>query len=281
MLYQWIRLLRMTNGTLTDLSLSNQNTSETDTHNITAATDWLYLGQHYPFNNFYYQYSVANALASSMTIEYWDGSSWVFAVDLLDGTKSGTATLARSGTVQFSPNIRNRWQIVYDTSETGVAPSDLNTVTIYNMYWIRIKFTGNLTPTTASKKLCYCFSSHQQISNRDSTLSSYLTAFGVSTWEDHIISASTDVVRDLKRMNLIIDRGQILNIEDVSSATDWKTIMSIYFELGGDYQDKYKNAEKLYALALDIRGYSFDTNKDATIQPIEVNSDHQTRMSRR
>lgn len=279
MLYQWLRLLRSTNGTISDNSLANQEEAAVVTHDITASQDAIYIGQCYPFNNFYYKSSVVNALASDITIEYWDGNSWVFAVDILDATKVGSATLARSGVIQFSPNIRNRWQIVYDTSETGVAPSDLTSVAIYNMYWIRIKFTGNLTPTTASDKICYCFSTHQQIAKRDSTLNSYLTSFGLTSWEDRIISASLDVVSDLKRMSLIINRGQILKLEDVSNATDWKTIQGIYFELGGDYQNKYDNAVDQYESAIDLKSFTFDMNKDALIQPVEIEY-HQSRMSR-
>lgn len=280
MLYQWIRLFRSTNGTLTDLSLANQDESSTCVHDVVAADDCLYLAQQFPFNSFYYKSAVANSSDSTMTVEYWDGNNWIQAVDLLDGTRSTTKTLAKSGLVQFSPNIHNRWQIVYDTSESGIGPSDLTSLTIYNMYWIRIKFSSNLSATTASKKICYAFSSHQQIQKKDATLENYLAAFNVTSWEDHIINASIDVVSDLKRMNLILNRGQILKIEDVSVATDWKTLMSLYFELGGDYQEKYTNAEKRYANAIDIKAYTFDLNKNAMIEPVEVDYD-QCRMSRR
>lgn len=280
MLYQYLRLLRSTNGTLNDQSLQNQEDASTTLLDINAAQDCLYIGQQFPFNNLYIKSSVANALASNITIEYWDGSNWVFAVDILDGTKNGVSTFARSGCIQFSPNFHNRWQLVYDTSEANVAPSELTTVTIYNLYWIRIKFTGNLTPTTASKKICYAFTTHQQIGKRDSTLVNYLPAFNVTSWEDYIISASQDVISDLKRMNLIIDRGQVLKIEDVSSATDWKTIQSLYFELGGDYQINYTNATRRYEEAIDLKSFSFDMNKDAYQQPIETDY-QQARMSRR
>jgi hypothetical protein len=279
MLYQWIRLLRGDNGVITDKSLANQDEAAAVVHDIVAAEDAIYLGQHFPFNNFYYKRSVANALPSDIIIEYWDSNEWVMAVDILDGTKNGTATLSKSGVIQFSPNRNNRWQIVYDTTDAS-APSDLSSVTIYNMYWIRVRFTGDLTATAASKKFCYCFSSHQQIDNRDSTLSSYLTAFGVTTWEDYIINASIDVVSDLKRMNLIIDRGQILKLEDVSIATDWKTIQGLYFELGGDYQQKYQNAVRRYEEAIDLKAFTFDLNKNALVEPVEVDR-CQSRMSRR
>lgn len=270
MLYQWIRLLRSTVGVLSDLSLANQDEVATNVHDIVAATDCLYLGQQCPFNNFYYKMAVANIAASSLTIEYWDGNSWVYAVDVLDATKSATATLAKSGVIQFTPNFHNRWQIVYDTSEVNIGPTELNSVTIYNMYWIRIKFTGNLTGTTASKKICYSFSNHQQINNRDSTINTYLASFGVTSWEDHIINASIDVVNELKRRNLITHNGQVLRLDDVSIATDWKTIMSIYFDLGGDYLPKLTAATRQFDSAMDLKVSGFDTNNNAYQEPCEV-----------
>lgn len=279
MLYQWIRLLRGTNGVLSDLSLANQDETATCLHDVTAATDYLYLGQQFPFNNFYYKMAVANALASTLSIEYWTGSAWVSAVDVLDGTRPSAATLARSGMIQFSPNQRDRWQIVYDSSEVNVAPAELNSVTIYNMYWIRIKFSANLTPTAASKKICYCFSTHQQIAHRDSTLNTYLASFGVTTWEDHIINASIDVIQELKKRNLITNSGQVLRLDDVTIATDWKTVMSIYFDLGGDYLPKLTAATRMFDNALDLKTANFDKNNNAVVDISEKDSS-QTRMSR-
>lgn len=279
MLYQWIRLLRSTAGTITDASLANQEEASSVVHDITAATDYLYLGQACPFNNFYYKMNVANTNDSTLKIEYWDGNSWVFAVDLLDGTRSVAKTLAKSGVIQFSPNFKNRWQIVYDTSEVNIGPADLNSVTIYNMYWLRISFTSNLSVTTASDKICYCFSTHQQINHRDSTLKNYLASFNVTTWEDHIINASIDTAHELKKRNLIKSHGQILRLEDVSIATDWKTIMSIYFDLGGDYLEKLKAASKEFDNALDLKAPSLDLNNNAYVD-VSENQYSQTRMKR-
>ncbi len=271
MLYQYIRLVRSTNGTLTDKSILNQEEASNVSLDLTASQDCIYIGQQFPFNNFYMQLGVANDVSCSISIKYWDGSSWKDAVDVLDATSVSGVPLARSGVVQFSPDKDYRWEYIQDTSET-TAPSDLRTVTIYNLYWLKISYSQTLKATTAVKRFVYSFSNHQQIDNYDTTINSYLTAFSVgkTSWEDEIITSSIGVVMDLKRNNLILDRGQILKLDDVSVATDWRTLMHIYRNLGGDYKDKYTLAEKNYNESLNIKFFSFDMNNNAQLDRNEM-----------
>lgn len=273
MLYQWLRLIKSDNGTLTDISLANQNESTDLVMNLTVSEDYIYVGQQYPFNNFYIQSDVANDVASVMSIEYWDGSVWKNAVDVLDATSVNGVSLAQSGVVQFSPDYHYRWSFVPDTSDTAMSPTELRTLTIYNLYWIRIKWSATLNALTTIKKITYCFSSHQQIDNRDSTINAYLGSFAVgkTSWENEIITASMDVVLELKRKNLIVHEGQVLRFDDVSNATDWRTLINIYRDLGGDYKEKYDDALKEYSNALDVRRFSFDVNNDGFLSRGETN----------
>jgi hypothetical protein len=271
MLYQWIRIIKNKNGVLTDMSLDNQDESATCLLNLDITTDYLYIGQQLPFNNFYVKSAVANAVNATLQIEYWDGNVWKSAVDVIDGTSVSGKTLAKSGGIQFSPNHYYQWWRVDDTSEAP-SPSDLRTLTIYNLYWIRIRSSATLTATTASKKIAYCFSSHQQIDNKDHTINAFLPAFGTgkTSWEDEIMVASIDVVNELKARNLIMESGQILRFENVSVATDWRTLMNLYRDLGGDYNDKYDKAWKEFNRALASKYFTFDKNKNAEVNQCEI-----------
>jgi hypothetical protein len=55
MLYQWIRVIDGDNGTLTDVSVENQEEGTTLAMDIVAAEDYIYVAQHFPFNNFWMQ----------------------------------------------------------------------------------------------------------------------------------------------------------------------------------------------------------------------------------
>ncbi|MGV8130800.1 MAG: hypothetical protein ACP5N7_01730, partial [Candidatus Pacearchaeota archaeon] len=107
------------------------------------------------------------------------------------------------------------------------------------------------------------------------------TAFapGKTSWEDEIITASIDVVNELKARNLIIDHGNILRLESVTTATDWRALMNIYFNLGGDYTEKYNTAYKEFNRALSTKYFIFDKNNNAEVDIRETKTS-QDLMSR-
>lgn len=271
MLYQYIRTFDADDGTLTDLSLDNQDESSTLPFDLVFSEDYYYIAQFFPFNNFFVQIDTANDVTASITLEYYDGTSWREAVDVLDGTSTSGVSLAKSGVIQFSPNNSFRWARTVDTTDS-TAPTALNSITTYNMYWLRMKFSDTLKVTTAIKRITYAFTLHQQIDNLDTTVDEYLTDFvaNKTSWNDEIVTCSMQVVADLKRKGLILNVGQILVLEDVSMATDWKTLMHIYRNLGGDYKTKFDAAKIEYDSALDLKRFTFDKDNDAFIDRNEI-----------
>lgn len=274
MLFQYLRVIYSDNGVLTDVSLRNQDETNSLVIPMVTGEDYIYLGQHFPFNNFFIQKSVVNAVAGTMQIDYWDSTAWRSAVDILDGTSSNSGVpLSKSGIVQFSPNPSYRWQITSDTTN-GQFPSELSTLNIYNMYWLRIKFTATLTLTTAIKRITYAFTLSQQIDNYDAKINQYWDSFasGKTSWDDEIVTASYLVVRDLKSQGLIQECGDILRLDDVSIPTDWKTLELIYRSLGGDYKDKLKEASDQYMQSLALGRFSLDVDKNAFLSKSEISS---------
>lgn len=274
MLFQYLRVIYSDNGVLTDVSLRNQDETNSLVIPMVTGEDYIYLGQHFPFNNFFIQKSVVNAVAGVMQIDYWDSTAWRSAVDILDGTSNNSGVpLSKSGIVQFSPNPSYRWQITSDTTN-GQFPSELSTLNIYNMYWLRIKFTSTLTLTTAIKRITYAFTLSQQIDNYDAKVNQYWDTFssGKTNWDDEIVTASYLVVRDLKAQGLIQESGEILRLDDVSIPTDWKTLELIYRSLGGDYKDKLKEASDQYMQSLALGRFSFDVDKNAFLSKAEISS---------
>lgn len=275
MLYNYIRLIYSDNGTLADKSLDNQDESSTLPLAFVASEDYLYIAQSYPFNNFFYQMLVANSNTSALSVEYWTGriNGWISAVDILDGTSSGGKTLARSGVIQFSPDPAKIWMQVRDsTNET--MPTGLETLKVYNVYWIRIKVSANLSALTAAKRLCYAFTRSQQLDNIDITINDFLETFGIgkTDWDDQIITASLQLVNDLRRRGLIIHAGSILRFEDVTMACDYRTLILIYKNLGPGYKERLATASLDYNEAIDMRRFSFDTDENAFLSTSEKTS---------
>jgi hypothetical protein len=248
MLTQWIRLIKDS----TDVSLDNQGSG---TIAMDGSSPTLYLGKKAPFNNFFMWFDTVNSNSVTMTVEYYDNNAWVEVVDLLDGTSGAT----QSGVVQFSPDRKNRWSNVDDSSEKG--PTELSSFTIYDMYWIRITFSGDLSAGTALQEINYKFTTQEEVLLRDNDINEFLTSFGQTNWLPQILSASLEVANDFKKKGLISDEGQILRFDDVSMPTVYKTLFIIYLNLGESYKDRRKEINDLYEKSF-VGIYTLDKNSD-------------------
>lgn len=248
MLTQWIRLIQDTS----DISLENQgpNSIAADGSHV------YYVGKKAPFNNFFLWLDTANTNSVSMAVSYWDGNAWIPVVDLLDGTFGAS----QSGVVQFSPNKDNQWQIEDDTSSNG--PTGLDTFTIYDMYWLKVSFSGDLSASTTIKQLNYKFAEDADILMKDTDINEFLASFNQTDWTPQILQASIEVANDFKRKKLILDEGQILRFDDVAIPTAYKALFIIYLNLGSSYKEKRDEIAKLYDSSYTGL-YTIDRNNNA------------------
>jgi len=256
MLTQWIRLIKNSS----DVSLDNQGSGTVSMDGTVS----LYLGKRIPFNNFFMWLDTVNSNSVSMTIEYWGGSDWTSTVDLLDDTEGMTKT----GVVQFSPNKKVRWSVVSDTSD-GNAPSELSSFTIYDLYWLKITFSGALSAGTLLQQLTYKFTTQEEVEIKDNDISEFLTSFGQTDWLPQILNASIEVAQDFKKKKLIIDEGQILRFDDVFILTAYKTLFIIYLNLGDSYKERRKEIADLYEKAW-TGVYTLDKNNDGVVSSSEM-----------
>lgn len=272
MLSQWIRVLFSDNGSLTDYSLAAQN-SDTIPFAITAAEDYLYVGQYYPFNNLFFEIgTTVNAAASVVSVEYWDGTAWRSAVDVIDATSVSGASLGRNGVIQWSPNKDYQWLVVQDTSDT-TSPSELQTKTIYDLYWVRLKWSGNTTAGCTLKSVSYAFCTTQMLYSLDSELDEYLVAWGGSSktnWDEQIMNASQQLVSDLRARQIIIAPGNIVRFDDVSMACAYLAMSLIYVPLGQAFNDRKQDARDQYKKLLNLSRFTVDSNRDGRVSPGEI-----------
>lgn len=270
MLTQWIRTILNDNGTLNDFSIESQN-RESFTLPIVAAQDYIYVGQYFPFNNFFLEMDTVNDQTSEISIDYISGNQWKSAVDIVDGTKSSGVTLAKSGVIQYTPDDFN-WTKIVDPRKLNLSLG-IDTLAIFDMYWIRLKFNNDLKITTSIKSLSYAFSSDRLLESVDPEIDNYKEAWGgVSKvdWIEQILLGSQHLVADLKSKGLVLAPGNILRFDDVNLACTYRTFMIIYAILGKDFRDKYINAEKEYKGLTDIKRFSFDKNTDGKLQSSEI-----------
>lgn len=270
MVKRWIRVLTEVSDTITDKTLHSQNGTGFNC-NFATSGDFFYVGQYFPFNNFTVDLHSANTSGSEMLVEYWDGSSWSDAVDLLDGTVSGSASLAQHGTVQFSPDKDSAWTRVSDTfDESGMG---LEALKLYDLYWVRVSFDGPLSSTTSVKELRYKFCEHADLVKVDPEINQYLTAWGgagKTNWNEQIFEASDNIISELKERKLILHPGQILRFDDVYKACVYQTLMLIYSQLGESFKVKFDYFEKLYSKHLGDKRFTFDAVRDGMVSTSEI-----------
>lgn len=270
MLKNYIRVLYSDNGTISDMSL-DLSEGNGASFPVVATEDYVYIGQYFPFNNFFIEASTGNASGSVLTVSTWDGTAWNDCVDILDSTAISGATFAKDGVIQFEQDKDKSWPYVIDTSEeTG---SGLTGKTIYDMYWARLKFSGDFSAGVSIKRLFYAFCDDSHLAQIDPTIDNFLVPWGGSgktDWNEQIMIASEHVVSDLKNRRLVRSNSQVIRFDDICLATAYKTLSLIMSPLGSSYKDKKDDYDNKYNSLMSNSAMTFDLNNDASLQRSEL-----------
>lgn len=243
--------------------------------------DAFYVGGRLPFNHFYVKFDRPSELTNTkMTLEYWDGTVWVPMVEIIDETKG----FSQNGFVQFVPNKDKNWA-KESTKYAGEQVDDLESLVIYDRYWLRIKFDqsfdGGEDPDNIPNRLpCQVswlgnlFSNDEDLATEHRSLvrTVMITAFqaGKTSWQEEHAKAAEIIIDDLIDMGVIIEKGQILDRSDFKLAGVSRVAEMIYFQLGDDYVDQYKAAANEYRLRVSKRRPKIDTNLNGVLDPSEL-----------
>jgi hypothetical protein len=268
------RVIFENNTTLTDLSINlNDVFAGSETVDIVAADDYLYLASDLPFNHRYFMVSTANDAASVVSVSIWNGSEWVEAVDVLDQTKNSSGhTLANSGIISWTTDRNKSW--AKEETTENMTGSGLTTLKIYNMYWVRLAFSGNLKATTALKYVGHKFSNDYNLKGYypDLGRSTVMTAFTAAktNWDEQHVLAAEEIIRDLKKKGEIFSASQIMNWEQFADAAVHKVAEIAYSAFGKDYEERREKAFDNYVDALDKVTFDLDKNANGKREQAEA-----------
>lgn len=228
-----------------------------------AAEDKILIGNIAPFNHFYAHFITPNTASSTMSIDYWDGNDWVSAVEVIDQTDGFT----KNEWVEFVPDKDSGW-IGEDTDDSG-ANHELNSLKIYNLYWIRISFSNDLDAGTELSYIGPKFSDDNDLGSeyRDLVRSAVLDRFlsGKTTWDEQHVQAAQYIIQDLIKKNIIWSKGQVLSRDQFMLASIHKTAEIIYSAFGDDYKDQRTLSENKYQATLSLGQYPVDANNDGRL----------------
>lgn len=226
-------------------------------------TDQLYVGCEWPFNHKYFDVLAANANASVASVQFWDGSTWNDAVDVIDETATGGKTLAQSGTISWAMDRigGKSWFREQDSNRI----SALTGTRIFELYWMRFRFSASLSAATELRYIGERFSDDTDLISFYPDTPNLLTAFasGKTDWREQEFASAEAIARDLRSQAVLYRREQILRSELFNEASVHKTAQIIYSALGIQYEDRMKAAAVAYRAALNFKQFELDRNADA------------------
>jgi hypothetical protein len=261
------RIIWKDNATLRDLSLSlNDLYTGTETIAFVAAEDAIYIGGDLPFGNRYFEVGTANTNTASVSVSIWDGNAFSAVAETLDQTSVGGKTLAQSGIISW--NIDRDKQ--FSQEDTTEDISDLSTLKLYDLYWVKLTFSADLSASTALKYVGFKFARDEDLAGRypDLNRSDTKTAFSASktTWNDQHILAAEEIIRDLRKKREIISPNQILDYEVFTQPAVHKVAEIIMNSFGKDFIDQKEQARKDYQTLLNKLSFQVDANADGRLE---------------
>jgi hypothetical protein len=267
------RIIFNDGGTLVDLSVAlNSLYTGNGALPVVAADDALYIGSDLPFNHRWFQIATggANAAAAAIAgVDVWNGNDWQAAVDVIDQTTATNATLAQSGYISWTRDRSGSWGQEATTEDIPA----LATLKIYDMYWVRIRFTANLTSSTALSYVGHRFANDADLAGRypDLNQTAVKTAFaaGKTTWDDQHFLAAEEIIQDIRRKGIAWSPSQILDWQQFNLAAVHKVAQIIMTSFGDDYADNRAQATKDYDLAMNLKVFNVDTNEDGALDEDE------------
>jgi len=287
MLTQWIRTIYSDNGVLTDYSMEAQDRDSTFTGAMVAAQDNIYVGQYYPFNSLFIQITVANDEESNLSVQTYNGQTWEDVNDLLDGTKTSGKTLAKSGVIQFNPDYNKVWQYANDTS----LPTELSTLKIFGLYWIKLSVSNDLTQAIVSppsagttlRRITYKFTTQEIIESMDPDINEYLTAWesGKTDWTEQILTASQLMALDLRGRGIIKSPANIMRFDDVAHLAAFKSLSVIYGGLGGEKIKKKVEVDKEYDKLKNSLIFTTDKYENGVVTKENLPKEKEFRLKRK
>lgn len=260
------RILYSDNGTISEWTTELEKyQTGSQTFSYVAGEDAIYIGSLYPFNHKYFKVGgTPNAESASISIQYWDGDEFVSVVNIVDETASGGASLAQSGFITFTPDEDKIWGLEHTEDIT-----ELSTVKIYNMYWLKITFSADLTASTILSWIGQKFSDDDDLGSEYPELvrSAMLTAFesGKTDWEEQHVRAAEILIKDLIEANVIDNRNQILVRDKFRLAAVSKCAELAFRGFGDSYADNRIDARNEYNSRKKMRIYMIDKNEDALL----------------
>jgi len=266
-----IRVLHKTGNTITDHSkaLIDYNAGSMTLSSF-GTSDAIYIGDINPSNHKYFKFDTANTDASVLDLKLWDGTNFIDLAELRDDTSLSSAAFGQSEFVTWVPDKDLTNWSREDTEDID----DLSTIKIYDLYWVKITTSINMTSGFVLDWVGNLFSNDQDLYTEYPIFNraAIQALFSTSDWQRQIQKAAEIIIDDLQKKGIIEHEGQIVEREQLNLASTHRTAQIIFGSMGDDYEDDRVKAKRDYEDRLARGIYRIDTNKNATLDISEHNT---------
>lgn len=220
-----------------------------------TAGQYFYIGSTAAITNAWIEMSVvASSTAGAPVVEIWWGQAWIPAVDIIDQT----AGLTASGRISWAVDKFKGWDNEDKSEDVGLTGTN-----IYDRYWCRLSWPNNFTATLGyigqkfSDDVALA-SYHPDLLINTDLLTGYKS--GKTNWNEQHFDAAEKIVKDLRKRNIIKDKGNIYDWQDLEEASCHKVAEIVYSAFGAPYRESMNLAHKMYeaeiakVLNIDIDG---------------------------
>jgi hypothetical protein len=199
-------------------------------------TEYLYFGLYKPFNHVYVEMGTANTNATTMSIKYYNGSSYVTVARSLDDTQG----LTRSGYISF--DRPTDWA---ESTEGGEAK-----------YFVKISFSASLSAGTTLQGMNLVFSDDQDLKGIYPYVSNYLNSTETTFILRHENSRDL-IIQELRNRGHQkkgesatfyenVDAWDLLELNEVRLWSTYLTMANIFSSLQSNEGDMFKQKADEY-----------------------------------
>lgn len=218
--------------------------------------DAFYVGFYGRFSSRYIAMDEVNTNDVSVSVKYWNGTTWVAVQDLIDQTSGFTS----SGFLHWQN--QDDWELKV-----------LDPITDQELYWVKIEVDDDLSDDTAIEAVLdlYCDDEIVRPYYPELISDARYKPSGATNFLEQYVAAKDLVVLKLKQRRLIQDESQVIDINAVAIAAvhafAWVLLHPI---ASSDSQRQMRDdAKSAFELEIQETNFSVDANKDGIVSDVE------------
>jgi hypothetical protein len=170
--------------------------------------------------------------------------------------------------------FRPAWDKGWTAQQYSLDVIGVESLDIYDMYWARLKFSGDLTAGMTIKHIGVRFSKDSDLFlfYPDLANVNLMGAFkaGKTNWNEQHYMAAEAIIRRMKAGRIIINKSQLMDWSILREAACHKVAEIAYRGMGPSMEKQMLTARDSFESAYNIKYFMVDGSGDGVLDSIEA-----------